>query len=170
MTFFRPSSPEKSIRPKETADIMSHPFQGNTASASQRCCLRLVNISSVILREVSLGCRNAPLISFLIRFHFTCQNLETAWLWRSRSGRQKRLLSSWSRMKGDIVKELHTVNGLGNAFNVKYFVANLTVWTGSRYMDTYGWMDGSHPAGFSQGHVFWTLPAWIWKRWRRNAG
>ena len=42
----------------------------------------------------------------------------------------------------DIVKELHTVNGLGNAFNVKYFVANLTVWLEvDIWILTAGWTD-----------------------------
>ena len=30
--------------------------------------------------------------------------------------------------EGDIVKELHAVNGLGNTFNMEDFVANFTVW------------------------------------------
>ena len=42
----------------------------------------------------------------------------------------------------DIVKELHTVNGLGNAFDVKYFVANFTVWLEvDIWILTAGWTD-----------------------------
>ena len=44
--------------------------------------------------------------------------------------------------EGDVVKELHTVNGLGNAFNVKHFVANLTVWLEvDIWILTAGWTD-----------------------------
>ena len=44
--------------------------------------------------------------------------------------------------EGDVVKELHTVNGLGNAFNVKHFVADLTVWLEvDIWILTAGWTD-----------------------------
>ena len=82
-----------------------------------------------------------PLIREPRRFHFTGQNLE-----KSGCGVDIRADKSYfivmAEGEGDVVKELHTVNGLGNAFNVKHFVADLTVWLEvDIWILTAGWTD-----------------------------
>ena len=82
----------------------------------------------VILREVGLAGRHAPLVGAGIRLHLTDKNFKERCLCQLVASDECDLIVV-SDDEGDIVEYLDAVDGLGNAFNGQDFIADLTVRT-----------------------------------------
>ena len=88
----------------------------------------IVKLLGIILREVCLGSGNTPFIITGIRLHLSGKDLE--------EGGDGKLIGTYKshfviapKSKGDVVKDLYTVNGLGKIFYHQYLITDLTIWT-----------------------------------------
>ena len=87
-----------------------------------------VKFLRIIFREIGLACGNSPFIGSLIRFHLAHQNLKQCRLCQL-IGTDKRHFIFSSQCKCQMIQNHLPVNHLGQIFNLKHFISNLTVGT-----------------------------------------
>ena len=88
----------------------------------------IIELCSVVLREICLGSGNTPFIISFIRFHFTDQDLEQSsdCLFVSTDESYFVIMTECER---NVIQNFHTVDGLGKVLHHKDFVTDLAVWT-----------------------------------------
>ena len=110
---------------KESADV-SHILDGR--EAGQPLCDRQVRVelTSVVLAEIRLAGRDAPLVGAFIGLHVAHEDLEQSCLGQLLASDESNLVVV-AHDEGDIVQDLHSVDGLGEAADSEDLVADRPV-------------------------------------------
>ena len=85
----------------------------------------IVKFRAVVLGEIRLGRRKAPLIASGIRLHFTGQDLEQGCFGHLVGSYQSNLVLS-SKGKGNIIQNLYSIDGLRQILHRQDFVSNFS--------------------------------------------
>ena len=88
----------------------------------------IVEFLCIVLREVSLGSSNAPFVGSFIRLQLSCKDTEEC-CDRLLIGTDESNLVVMTESEADVVKNFHTIDGLGKVLDHKYFVSDLAVRT-----------------------------------------
>ena len=110
---------------KESADVSSVLDLGKLSQPVNDCQVR-IKLFRAVLRKVCLRSCNAPFVSTLIRLHFTHQNFEEGCLCELVSADKCNLVVVTER-EGDIVKDLYTIDRLGEVLDHEHLIPNLAV-------------------------------------------
>ena len=88
----------------------------------------LSNSLRVVLGEIGLGGGHAPFIASLVRLHLSGENLEEGGLCKLVAAYESNLVVT-AQDEGNVVQNLHAVDGLGKAFYGEHFISDLAVGT-----------------------------------------
>ena len=88
----------------------------------------VVELLGVVLGKIGLAGGDTPFISTLVRLHFARQNLKEGCFGKLVAA-YKGYLVVMAQNKGNIIQNLHAVDGLGQAFHGQHFISDLAVRT-----------------------------------------
>ena len=88
----------------------------------------VVEFFRAVLREISLAGGHAPFIASLVRLHLSGENLEEGGFCQFVSADESNLVVM-AEDEGDVVQNLHAVDGLADAFYGEHFISDFAVGT-----------------------------------------